>query len=67
MQTAESLSVADFARRLNVSVHSICRLVKRPECPPFVRLGTKIIRWDRQVVEDWIRERSGLSQRVKAA
>ena len=51
--TPALLSIADVAKLLQCSRRQVYRLNKAERLPRPVKLGS-LVRWDRQVLEDWI-------------
>jgi excisionase family DNA binding protein len=52
--TPPLLTPEGFAQLLNVNVRTLRRLALAGDVPPGMRVGTKLVRWRRDVVERWL-------------
>jgi predicted DNA-binding transcriptional regulator AlpA len=50
------IGTKEFAALLEVSANYVLKNYEADDWPPFERLGKKKLRWQRQVVEDWINQ-----------
>lgn len=55
--TTELYDVTDLARILKVSSRHIFRMLDAGQIPPPIRIGTKILRWDKEDILRWISNR----------
>ena len=51
------LNVKELADALGVSERLVWRLRREGQLPPPIRLGSRVIRWDRRAIEKWIDRR----------
>jgi predicted DNA-binding transcriptional regulator AlpA len=52
--TSPMLKPKEVARLLNVDERSLRRMALAGDIPPGVRVGSKLLRWPRAVIERWI-------------
>jgi predicted DNA-binding transcriptional regulator AlpA len=52
-------SKSQLAARYNISTRTIDRMRKRGQFPPPILIGDRTFRWDDQVVEKFLAERTG--------
>lgn len=55
------LTVAQVAERLSVCVRTVRRMVKNGRLPPPLRFSSKLVRWRRRDVDDYLRGSKDLS------
>jgi predicted DNA-binding transcriptional regulator AlpA len=48
------MSADELAILLSVAPASVRRMQARGELPPAIRLGKRLLRWRRSVIEDWL-------------
>jgi excisionase family DNA binding protein len=53
------MTEAELARLLRVSLSTVKRLRVSGEGPPYVKIGPRAIRYDREAVRAWLKRREG--------
>ncbi len=48
------MSVEELAEYLGESKRSIYRYIKSGDCPPYIRLNARNIKFDKRDVDDWL-------------